>query len=188
MLLREDYLTIIENIRNTEKIALDEYITKHLVPLKNENDSFIEILYKDISYVLKDVDGPGDNDLIIEDGDILLEDDFKLTGYQTRLHEITIWLHSEMAQKFVPSNKHPNDLINKFEKFDDFLEKENYTPEYKAQLDKIKKSIKAERKQNHGKSKKTVFSKILDFDNITIKPSFWGIVIDISKIIEKLKK
>lgn len=33
MLEREDYLKLIENIRNTEKIALDEYIEKHLIPL-----------------------------------------------------------------------------------------------------------------------------------------------------------
>ncbi|MEP7377758.1 MAG: hypothetical protein ABI675_30435 [Chitinophagaceae bacterium] len=189
MLQREEYLILIENIRNTEKIALDDYITKHLMPLKNENDSFVEILYKDIYYILKDVDQPGDNELVIEDGDFALEDDdIKLTGYQTRLHDILIWLHTEMIEKIAKSIKNPNNIINKLEKFKCFLEKESYTPEYKQRLDKIKRSIKAERKQNYGNSKGAKLSRIFDLDNFSLKPNIGGMGIDVNKIIEKLKK
>jgi hypothetical protein len=45
MLKRNDYLNLIEEIRNTDKKSLDEFIEKVLEPLRIENDNFIEILY-----------------------------------------------------------------------------------------------------------------------------------------------
>ena len=50
MLKRTDYLDLIEEIRNTEKKSIDEYIDKVLEPLRSENEFFIETLYKDIRY------------------------------------------------------------------------------------------------------------------------------------------
>src|ERR1700758_2402923 len=102
MLKREDYANIIEDIRNAEKISLDEYIDKHLIPLRADNQFFIETLYKDIHYVLNGLDKEGDNDLVIENSDFVIEDgDFKLTGYQTRLHDILNWLHLEVVTRIL---------------------------------------------------------------------------------------
>jgi len=144
MLKREDYANIIEDIRNAEKISLDEYIDKHLIPLRADNQFFIETLYKDIHYVLKGLDKEGDNDLVIENGDFVVEDgDFKLTGYQTRLHDILNWLHMEVVTRILTEIKHPNELSEKIQDFErNFLLKTSYTPEYRATLDKINKSLK----------------------------------------------
>ena len=56
MIKREDYLTIIEEIRNTDKKSIDEFIAKILEPIISENENFIEILYKDIYYLIEDID------------------------------------------------------------------------------------------------------------------------------------
>jgi len=71
--------------------------------------------------------------LVIEDGDI------KLTGYQSRLHNLLVWLHLEMVKKF--AKEEPLRFIEKMENFEEnFLNKPNYTPEYKSALDRIKRS------------------------------------------------
>ena len=74
MLKRDDYLAIIEEIRNTDKKSIDEYIHKVLEPLRRENENFVEILYKDIHYLIKNIDKAGENDLAIENGGLVLED------------------------------------------------------------------------------------------------------------------
>lgn len=150
MLKRDDYINLIEEIRNTDKKSLDEFIIKVLEPLRSENENFIEILYKDIHYLLKDIDKKGENDLAIENGDFVIEEgDLKLTGYQSRLHNLSIWLHMEICKKLTEVN--PLTFVEKMTDFEkNFLEKPNYTPEYKAKLDKIKKSLKQERKINLG--------------------------------------
>jgi hypothetical protein len=189
MLKRNDFANIINDIRNTEKISLDEYIEKHLIPLKVDNLFFIETLYKDILYVLNGLDGADDNDLLIEDGDFVIEDgDFKSSGYQTRLHDILIWLHMEIVKRFSTEIKYPNELSVKIENFEkNFLYKTDYTPEYKITLDKIHLSLKKERSQNHNK-KASWIKKILDPDNLELKPNIAGIGININEIINKLRK
>lgn len=99
MLKRDDYIEIIEDIRNTEKKSLDEYINKVLEPLRSDNDLFIETLYKDICYLLNGIDKVGENDLAIENGALVIEDGgLKLTGYQSRLHNLCHWLHMEICK------------------------------------------------------------------------------------------
>jgi len=150
MLKREEYLTIIEEIRNTEKRAIDELINKKLMPLSKENSSFTETLYKDIHYLLDDIDKQGENDLKIEDGDIIIEDgDIALTGYQSRLHRISNWLHCEITTKEIEKN--PIAFVEKINKSTPeygCIPKYDYTPEYKSKLDLIKLSLKKEREQN----------------------------------------
>ncbi len=189
MLKRDDYANIIEDIRNTEKISIDEYIEKHLIPLKEDNQFFIETLYKDIYYVIDGLDKPGDNDLVIENGDLVLEDgDFKLTGYQTRLHDILTWLHLEVVQKISANNKYPNQFSEKIQDFEkNFLGKINYTPEYKAKLDKIKQSLKKERLQNYDKDNSWI-KKFINPDFLELKPNIAGIGLNINAIINTLKK
>jgi hypothetical protein len=187
MLKRDDYINIIEEIRNTDKKSLDEFIEKVIKPLQNENEDLIEILYKDIHYLIKDIDKKGDNDLVIENGDFVIENgDLKLTGYQSRLHNLSIWLHIEVCKKLTGAN--PLTFIEKMEAFEkNFLEKPNYTPEYKAKLDKIKKSLIKERKLNLGE-KENFWNKIFDFDNLVLKPNIAGIGINGNNIINKFRK
>lgn len=93
-----------------------------------------------------------------------------------------------MAKKIEQAIKYPNEIIEKFEKFERFLENKNYTPEHKERLDKIKKNIKVERKQNYTNSKRSKISRLFDVDNFNLKPNIYVFGIDINKIIEKLKK
>lgn len=187
MLKRDDYLIIIEEIRNTDKKSLDEYIDKVLEPLRSDNDNFIEILYKDIHYLIKDIDKDGENDLTIENGDLVIEDGgLKLTGYQSRLHNLSIWLHMEICKKFIEAD--PFYFVQNMENFErNFLNKPNYTPEYKVKLDKIKRSLKKERKMNLSE-KENFWNKIFDIDNLELKPNIVGIGININEIINKFRK
>jgi hypothetical protein len=187
MLKRNDYLNLIEEIRNTDKKSLDEFIDKVLEPFGKENENFIEVLYKDIHYLIKDIDKDGDNDLAIENGDFVIEDgDLKLTGYQSRLHNLSIWLHIEICKKLTEIN--PLTFVEKMEDFEkNFLNKPNYTPEYKAKLDKIKKSLQKERKLNLGE-KENFWNKIFDLDNLELKPNIAGIGINGNNLIDKFRK
>lgn len=187
MLKRDDYLNLIEEIRNTDKKSLDEFIVKVLEPLRMGNENFIEILYKDIHYLIKDIDKDEENDLAVENGDLVIEDgDLKFTGYQSRLHNLFVWLHMEVCKKL--TEKNPVSFVEKMQDFEkNYLEKPNYTPEYKIKLDKIKKSLKEERKLNLGK-KENFWNKIFDFDNLELKPNIAGIGINGNNLIEKFRK
>lgn len=187
MLKREDYLTIIEEIRNTDKKSIDEYIDKVLEPLRQKNENFIEILYKDIHYLIKGIDKVEEDDLVIENGGLVIEDeDLKLTGYQSKLHNLSIWLHLEVCKKFIENN--PTTFVDNIENFEaNFLNKPNYTPEYKLKLDKIKRSLKSERKMNL-EEKENFWNKVLDFDNLELKPNIAEIGINFNELISKFKK
>lgn len=187
MLKRNDYLNLIEEIRNTDKKSLDEFIEKVLEPLRIENDNFIEILYKDIYYLIKDIDKKGENDLSIENGDLVIKDGgIKLTGYQSRLHNLSIWLHMEVCKKIIEKN--PLTFIDRMADFEkNFLEKPNYTPEYKSKLDKIKRSLKKERTLNLGE-KENFWNKIFDIDNLELKPNIAGLGINLNELINKFRK
>jgi hypothetical protein len=149
MLKRKDYLDIIEEIRNTELLALDEFIEKTLEPLRVENKYFDEILYKDIAYLLNGFGRPGDGDLVIEDGDWVSDgNDLKLTGYQTRLHQVLVWLHTNITTKLLNEGD-IHAFTKKMESFEtDHLGRSEYTPEYKSLLDKLKSSLDTEYHQN----------------------------------------
>jgi hypothetical protein len=189
MLKREDYLDLIQEIRNTEKISLDQYISDVLEPMQKQHPNFIEILYKDISYVLKGIDKKGGNDLMIEDGDFMIEDgDMKLSGYQTRLHDVCIWLHMQMVEKLAAKITYGNELGDKLENFEEsFLQKQSYTPEFRAKLDDIKRSLKKERELNTDE-RRSWFKKLADSDNFELKPNISGIGINLNQILNNFKK
>ena len=186
---RNTNLEIIQQLRNSEKISLDDYIEKILIPLKDENPNFLKVLYKDFFYLLEGLDKESDNDLLIVGGDFLIEDgEIKLTGYQTRLHDIMIWLHTELISDFSQKTSFPNQLSKKLEDFEkNFLRKENFTPEYKVTLDEIKESLRKERKNNY-KNMKGGLKKYLDPDILELKPNIFGLGINLNEIINKLRK
>ncbi|MBO9733192.1 MAG: toll/interleukin-1 receptor domain-containing protein [Chitinophaga sp.] len=149
MLKRKDYIDIIQEIRNTELLALDEFIERVLEPLRAANKYFDEILYKDISYLLEGGNAPGEGDLAIEDDDLVFSrGDIKLTGYQSHLHHILVWLHTNIVTKHLGDGNF-DVFSSKMESFEtDHLGRLEYTPEYRAMLDEVKKSLFSERQQN----------------------------------------
>lgn len=186
MLKRNDYIELIEEIRNTEKKSLDEFIEKRLKPLIIENKYFIETLYKDIYYLIKDIDKEKENDLAINNGHLVIVDrELKLIGYQSRLHNLSIWLHSEIVKKFMAEDSY--NFVGRMGDFErGLLERPNYTPEYKLKLDRIKKSLKEERRQNLNE-KENLWTRILDIDNFELKPNIAGIGLNINEIIKKFR-
>ena len=60
MIPRDYYIELIEDIRNIEKISIDTFIKERLEPLMLEDNHFIETLYKDIYYLIKDIDKKDD--------------------------------------------------------------------------------------------------------------------------------
>lgn len=186
---RNTNLIIIQELRNSEKRTLDDYIDKVLIPLGEQNPTFSEILYKDIVYVMEGLDKDEDNDLMIENGDFIIKDsDYMLTGHQTRLHDIVIWLHIEAIKKIESQSKHPNDFLDRIEKFNtDFLRDFNFILEYKIELDKIKASLKKERKHNY-ENRKGGLSKYFDPNILELKPNIMGLGININEIINKFNK
>lgn len=195
MLKRDDYIEIIEEIRNTEKIAISEYIEKTLIPLKTSNQFFIETLYKDIFFILDGLAMPGDGDLIIENGDFVVEDgdfvvedgDYKLSGYQTRLDDVLIWLHMNLLQKSFTDFESPEKLNERIKGFENrFLNSSTYTPEYRNKLIRIRQSIKTER-SNNTKGIKYKINRLFDPDILELKPNIGGIGINFNEIINRLR-
>jgi len=187
MLKPDDYLNLIEEIRNTDVRSLDEYIEKVIYPLKLENENLVEILYKDIHYLLKGINKDDENDLAIENGDFVIKNgSLKLTGYQSRLHNLSVWLHMEICKKFMEAN--PFSFLNNMETFErDYLNEPNYTPEYKAKLDSIKKSLKKERNLNLGE-KESFWEKVWDLDNLELKPNVAGMGLNLNNFFNKFRK
>lgn len=187
---RNKYIEIIQEIRNTEKITLDSYIERRLIPLQAENPTFIKTLYKDIFYLLEGIDKPGDNDLMVENGDFAIEDGgLKLTGYQTRLHNLMNWLHQQVFIEMLEMYKDPEIFLHQMENFEDnFLKKMNYTPEYRAKLDTLKESIKNEREYNYEGKTRSKIKKLLNFDLLELKPNIFGLGFNFNEMIKRLRK
>ena len=76
----------------------------------------------------------------------------------------------------------------KIEDFEvNFLNKPNYTPEYKSKLDKIKQSLKRERKQNLNE-RENLWEKLWDLDNLELKPNIAGIGFNFNNFLNKFNK
>lgn len=146
---RLEILEHLQNIRNLEKGALDNYIEEIIEPKINKNDYFLETIYKDVCYLLDGIDRLDENDLLIENGDFVIEQgDIKLTGYQSRIHYFCNYLHSKIIFKLIEKNT--LNFVSKMENFEvEFVKNKTYTPEYKNSLDSIKDSLKKEKKQNY---------------------------------------
>lgn len=185
---RRTNLRIIQELRNLERTALDTYIEKVIIPLGEGNPSFNEALYKDILYVLEGVDEEGDGDLVIEDGDFVMEDgDLKVTGYQTRLHETIIWLHIEGLKKIDASTNNPEIFLGQVENFNRRVSDFTFTSEYRAELDKVRRSLRNERRSNYRQSKWKI-QDFLNFDFLELKPNIMGVGLNVNELINRLRK
>lgn len=116
---------------------------------------------------------------VIRDGDI------QLTGYQSRLESLTIWLHQKVCEKFLAEG--PHKFVENMERFnEDFLKKPDYTPEYRMKLDALKASIRKEVQQNSGE-KQNFWNTLLDVDNLELKPNIMGVGINFNEIINRFR-
>ncbi len=187
ILNRDTYIEIIQEIRNTEKVSIDTYIDKRLIPIQKENMAFIKTLYKDIYYLLDGIDKPGDNDLMIKDGDFVFEQgDLKLIGYQTRLHDLMNWLQQQVVIEMKERNFQT--FVEQMEDFENnFMKKLTYTPEYKAKLDSLKASIRDERENNYEIKNRSKFKRLLHIDLLELKPNFCGLGINFNEMIKRIK-
>lgn len=182
VLTRENYFEIINEIRELERISLGQYLDDKLLKVQSKNPDFVKILYKDIYKVLDGVDKSGDNDLLIENGDFIIEyGDIKLTGHPTNLHFALTWLHLKLVEKFLEED--PLTIQQKLYRFEnDFLLIDYDTPEYSKKLKALNKQLKSER-NNKDKSGWTW----KDLNNIIdLKPNIAGIGININGIFSKL--
>ncbi|HNP66284.1 MAG TPA: hypothetical protein PKH16_00130 [Aequorivita sp.] len=148
---RNTNLLIIEQVRNLPNESLTEFIYKVICPLNAKNSNFLKALYKDILYVLDGFEKEDEGDIIFdENGELVIEDnDFKISGYQTSLQALCNWLHLEQIKGFEFQSDKVN-LMDSFERANKKLaQKENYTPQYKFSLNKIKSDLIKERNENY---------------------------------------
>ncbi|MCR9171825.1 MAG: hypothetical protein NXI10_04995 [bacterium] len=188
---RNTNLEIIRQLRNLEKDSLDSFIDNVLLPLKEKNPSFLKTLYKDIMFTLNGLDEEGDNDLVIEDGHLVIENgSLKLSGYQTRLHDIVRWLHIETLSENFERYNDMEKILSHIERFQKELrEVDHYTPEYKKELEKIKSSLKRERRNNYENEKywfkDDLTSKLQEV--LVLKPNIGGVGVDIKSLIRLIR-
>lgn len=182
VLTRDDYFQIILEIRELERISLSTYLQDKLDKLQTKNPDFIKILYKDINRILDGVDKEDDNDLLVENGDFVIEyGDIKLTGYPTNFHFALIWLHTQLVESF--STQDSLSIIPKMNSFEnDFLHINFDTPAYSKKISNLNKELKKEREKKD-KSNST-WADLNDF--LHLKPNIAGIGINFNAIFSKL--
>lgn len=181
VLTRDDYFQIILEIRELERISLGHYLDDKYLKLSDKNPDFVRILYKDIVKVLDGVDKEGDNDLLIENGDFVVEyGDIKLTGHPTNLHFALTWLHMKLVDEFTKDD--PMSLTFKMERFEnDFLNVNYDTPAYTKKLSALNIEIRKERNQKD-KSGWT-WSDLNEF--LELKPNIAGLGINLNAIFSR---
>ena len=182
VLTRDDYFQIVLEIRDLERISLGHYLDDKYLKLSDKNPDFVKILYKDIVKVLDGVDKDGDNDLLIENGDFVVEyGDIKLTGHPTNLHFALTWLHMKLVEEFTKDN--PLSLSFKIERFEnDFLNINYDTPSYTKKLSALNFELRKERNQKD-KSGWT-WNDLNEF--IELKPNFAGLGVNLNAIFSRL--
>lgn len=182
VLTREEYFQIILEVRELERISLGDYLEDKFMKLISKNPDFIKILYKDTYRVLDGVDKAGDNDLLIENGDFVIEyGDIKQTGHPTNLHFALTWLHFKLVEDFIKDDVFS--LTAKMNSFEhDFLFVNYDTPAYTKKLRDLNSQLKLER-NNKDKSGWT-WSDLNDF--LELKPNIAGLGVNLNAIFSKL--
>lgn len=156
VLTRDEYFQIIMEIYNLHNNTIDIYLTDKYKEYLPKNPEFVECLLKDIHKVSEGVNKPGDNDILIENGDFAIEHgDIKRTGNGVSNLELAeAWLWIEYIKKYTDANLNIEDFLAHFE--NEFLTRNDYTPAYAkkiADLNKELKNANTPPKQNGGKQK-----------------------------------
>lgn len=182
VLTRDDYWNMILEIHEIERISLGSYLEDQFQKALFKNPDFVKILYKDIFKVIDDVNAQGDNDLLIQNGDFVVEyGDYKQTGHPTNLHFALTWLHLKLIEELNPQN--PDDLEYKLRRFEDDFLKINYdTPVQQKRTSELNRQLRVERK-----SKDKSGWKWSDFNEyLELKPNIAGVGINLNAIFSKL--
>lgn len=140
-LIRNDYYTMMIEIIELERISVGDYLEYQFQQYIQSNPNFIEILYKDISFVLEGIYKVEDLSFEIQDGDFVIEyGDIKLTGSPNNLIYATIWLHEKIVEKF--SDQDYAKMMDKKERFENDFLKINYnTIEYNTKIDELRQKL-----------------------------------------------
>jgi len=154
VLTRDEYFQIIMEIYNLHNNTIDIYLTDKYKEYLPKNPEFVECLLKDIHKVSEGVNKPGDNDILIENGDFAIEHgDIKRTGNGvSNLEFAEAWLWIEYIKKYTDANLNIEDFLAHFE--NEFLTRNDYTPAYAkkiADLNKELKNVNTPLKKNGGK-------------------------------------
>lgn len=182
VLTRDDYFQIILEVRELERISLGDYLEDKFLKSSSKNPDFIKILYKDIYNVLDGVDKEGDNDLLIENGDFVIESgDIKQTGHPTNLHFALTWLYMKLVESFATDN--PVQFKAQMERFENNFLKINYdTPAYSKRIVELNLEL---RKERNLKDKSGWTWNDLN-EIIQLKPNFMGLGINLNAIFSRL--
>lgn len=165
VLIRDDYFQIILEIYNLHRDTLDTYLTDKCNKLIFKNPLFVACLYKDINKVMEGVHKEGEPDLLIKNGDFVIEyGDLKLSGNPSIFDDAMTWLWAKLMEGFINNasfkvdtdikqmqtdfSKVWNDqmdkttgLIKHFE--EEFLKRNDYTPAYAKKIAELNKELKA---------------------------------------------
>ncbi len=182
VLIRENYFQMILEIRDLERISLENYLEDKYQKFISKNPNLIKILYKDIYKVLDGIDNEDNLDVVIENGDFVIENgDIKLSGHPTNLHYALTWLHVKLIEDII--EKDPNNLISEIDNFENAFLKVNYdTPSYKKKLSDLKLEI---RKEIKNKNKSNLSWNDVN-EIIILKPSLFGIGVNLNALFGKL--
>ena len=182
VLTRDDYWNMILEIREIERISLGSYLEDKFEKVFFKNPDFVKILYKDILKVIDGIDEEGDNDLLIQDGDFVVEyGDYKQTGHPTNLHFALTWLHIKLIEQLSPQNQ--IDLEFQLRRFEDDFLKINYdTPAQQKRIAELNRQIRIERKSKDKSGWK--WSNLNEY--LELKPNIAGIGINLNAIFSRL--
>ncbi len=167
VLKRSDYLNLINDIIDTPYNSIEDFLQSMEDEYLPNNQALYDNLYKDINYILAKYDKPGDGDLLIQNGDFVIErGDIKLTGKQTTLHPASRWCWMKITARIAETKFHPSIeakypspfmFMQKMDTYIKELDIDDYSPDYKKELDKIADKINRYR---DGKPSKKALSDI----------------------------
>jgi len=200
VLNRDDYFKIILEIYNLHRDTLDTYLTDKYNKLISKNPLFVACLYKDINKVMEGVHKEGEPDLLIENGDFVIEyGDLKLTGNPSIFDDAMTWLWAKLMEGFVNNtslntdkdNKQmetdlgkiwqtkldkTSELITNFE--NEFLKRNDYTPTYAKKIAELNKELKAAQLPVTNKESKTPNLKLM-LSDISISDDAYKTIISL---------
>lgn len=201
VLVRDDYFQIIMEIYNLHRDTLDNYLTDKYNKLTAKNPLFVACLYKDIKKVMEGVHKEGEPDLLIEDGDFVIEyGDLKLTGNPSIFDDALTWLWAKFMEGVVNNTSLNKDndkkqiktnleeiwqtqmdrvslQIKQFE--NEFLNRNDYTPEYSKKIAELNQKLKKANDSENNKNESSEIKPKLKLSDITISEAAYNSIIEI---------